>query len=128
MTQITITGEINQKGIFGFYNISQLERLCKKYPNHKIIGNIQIERSKSKNALLAVYNLETIPMVQKALYQQGDLKNTRQVNEYLLSLCPLTQEKALSELNYDEMLMFMDYVSNYSLEHLNVALVEPRTL
>lgn len=128
MTQITLTGEINQKGNYGFYNMNQFAALCKKYPNHKIIMKGQIEMSKSKNALLAVYNIETIPMVQKALYKQGDLKNTRQTNEYLLNLCPLTQEKALSELNYDELLMFMDYVNNYSLEHLNVALVEPRTL
>lgn len=128
LNKLTLTGEINKNGEFGFYNISSLKKLCKMNPNSKLIVNVSIEKSKSKNALLAIYNIETIPEIQHAFYQLGDIKSTREINEILTSLCPITKKKTLSELDYDEMVMFLDYVNNFSLENLNVVLTDPRTL
>jgi hypothetical protein len=126
--RLTVTGEINTKGEYGLYNIAQLNDFCKNNAGKKLIITFQAEDKKSKNGLIAYYNAKLIPLWQDIFYKIGDIKNEVEIDVYLRSQCPITRIKSLSELEYDELLMFMDSIKNHTLVEGNQFIEEPRCL
>jgi hypothetical protein len=115
MNRLTITGEVTNKGEYGLYNIAQLNDFCKKHTGKKLIVTFQAEDKNSKNGLIAYYNAKLIPLWQDIFHQNGEIKNTVEVDVYLRSQCPITRLKSLSELEYSELVMFMDAIKNHTL-------------
>ena len=128
MNQLVITGEINSKGEYGLYNIGQLNHFCKSHPDKKLIITFQVEDKKSKTGLIAYYHAKVIPLWQDTFYKLGEIKNSIQVDVYLRSICPLTVNKSLSELDYKELVMFMDEVKHHTLVEANQFIEEPRCI
>ena len=128
MQKLTIIGEINKKGQFGFYNIAQLNDFCVKNPGKKLIVTIQVEDKKSKDVILAYYYAKVIPLYQDEFYKNGDIMNNTQTDTYLRSLCPITQKKSLSDLSYDELVYFMDFLKHHALTEINQFIEEVRCL
>lgn len=126
--QIIITGEINKKGIHGFANIRMFEEFAKKHPNTNTFITIQIEDKKNRSALLAVYHIKVLPEWQEELHNRGIIKNMRQVDDMIRKGFPLLHSRSLSDLDYAELIMFMDYVKHTSLEEMNIVIPEPRVL
>jgi protein-tyrosine phosphatase len=126
--KITITGEINKKGIHGFANIRMFEEFAKKHPNKNTFITIQIEDKKSRNSLLAVYHIQVLPEWQAELHNRGIIKNIRQIDDMIRKGFPLLKNRSLSDLDYAELIMFMDYVKHTSLEEMNIVVTEPRIL
>lgn len=126
--KLTITGEINKKGIHGFAEIRQLEEFAKLHPNTNTIITFHVEDKKSRNALLAVYNIKLLPEWQEELHNRGIIKNTYQTDMMLRKGFPLLLHRSLSDLDYAELIMFMDYVKYRSLEDMNIVVTEPRVL
>lgn len=108
-------GEVTNKGEYGLYNIAQLNDFCRKNTGKKLIVTFQAEDKNSKNGLIAYYNAKLIPLWQDIFHQNGEIKNTVEVDVYLRSQCPITRLKSLSELEYSELVMFMDAIKNHTL-------------
>lgn len=126
--QLTITGEINKKGVHGFAEIRQLEEWAKTHPNSNTFITIQVEDKKSRNALLAVYHIQVLPEWQTELHNRGIIKNIRQVDDMLRKGFPLLHKRSLSDLDYAELIMYMDYVKFRSLEDMNIVVTDARVL
>lgn len=126
-TSLTITGSINKKGQHGFYNINQLEDFAKQFPNMNTIITIQVEE-KGKKGILSYYHAKVLPDWQWELYHAGQIMSIKEVDLLLKKDFPLLQRKSLSDLTYQELLMYIDYVKHRSLEEINIFIESPHVL
>ncbi len=127
--QISVTGLINDKGEYGIYNKGMLEDFCKKNPNKRLLLTVFVDDKDSINAKLRYYNAVVLPMWQQYFFQSGEVKNLKQIDKHLKSICPITDEKtSLSSLPKDELQVFLDLVSIESLDTANFPMTDSRLI
>lgn len=126
--KIIVTGVTTKKGIFGFNNILAIEDFCRKNPNCSLTITIEANKEKSRKAILSYYHTKILNDWQTELYQNGTIKSKGEVSEMLLRQCPITKDKSLSELSYDELCMFMDRIKEISLLEMGIVIEDVRNL
>lgn len=119
MNNLHGNGLINDKGDVGYYGLLEIESFAKLHKGKKFTFKFVILDEDLRKRLLAVYFANTVEIWQHELWQRGEVKNKKQTDEYLRCLCPITQEKELSELNLDELCMFLDFLKDYTLMNIN---------
>ena len=125
--QFTVTGEIDENGDLGIYNMNQLKDLCRKNKNKRLIVTFQIEEKGSKNAMLKYYYAKVVPEWKQEILKMGMVMTNKEVDNYIRTLSPITESKSLSELNKEEMMHYLDHVRKESLG-INLVIEEPRCL
>lgn len=125
---ITITGSITKKGEHGFYNIDAFKDFCKNHKGYNTTVTFTAEKPNSIKGLLAYYHARVLNEWQYWFYTQGEIKTVAEVDMYLRDDCPLLKQKSLSDLSYDELIMFLEYVKHKSLEEINVFIECPKCL
>lgn len=128
MSGIIITGKTNSKGQYGIHNKGMLDDFCKKNPNKTLIFEISAIGKGTKESLLAAYHGIYLKEWVKGMFSKGTIVTEAKMSQLLQNRSPITTDKTLSELNYDEMLVFMDSVKYWALEDVNIFLEEPRCL
>lgn len=128
MSGIIITGKTNSKGQYAIHNKGMLDDYCRKNPNKTLVFEINAIGKGTKESLLNAYYGIYLPEWVKGMFNAGTIITEPKMDELLRNRSPVTESKTLSQLNYDEMLVFMDSVKLWALEDVNIFLEEPRCL
>jgi len=129
MNKLTAHAIANNKGEIGYYGLAEIEDFGKRNKGKKMLVKFTILDEDLRKRLLAVYFASTIEIWQHELWQQqGEIKNKKQIDEYLRGLCPITQEQELKDLDLDQLCMFLDFLKDYTLININTVIEDWRGL
>lgn len=128
MTQLTVTGKVDSKGDFGFYNLSELTYFLKEHTDKRIIVTFKVSDEDSRKTIIKYYRAKIIPEWRSRLLDQGTIVSEVEVDNYLKSISPLTEKRSVSELNRDELVAFVDTLKDVSLEDVNLFIEDARNI
>ena len=110
------------------YSQDQLSYFLKINKGNKMLITFEVQDDDDRKRQLRYYFAVIIPEWKKALFKKGVIKSNSDVDVYLRSLSPILENISLSDLNFDELVQFLDHVRSVSLQDVNLVLEDPRCI
>jgi len=124
--QLTITGKTNDKGDLLYWNIGQLTDFLVKNSSRDLIITFETQDEDSRKRMLRYYNVKIIKEWKQSLLNKGEVLSESEVDNRLRMMSPITENKSLSELSRDELVLYLDHVKLVSAEEVNLFIEDPR--
>jgi len=128
MNELTVTGEINKAGQLGMYQIREIENFAKMNKGKKLLVKYIIQDEDLRKRLISYYFGVVIDIWQTHFHDTGTILSKKQVDVHLRHNCPITHECELSKLELNDLIMFLDYLKEITLEQANRFIENPRLL
>lgn len=148
-----MASKITETGVLSFGGALRMpmDRINEFFSQHKgqrVIATFEAVPKGTTAAMVAYYRAYVLPTVQAALWELGERKSEKAVDEWLRQQCPsifetfippteeqakqgylgCTETKGIQDLSVSEMSDFLDWLKQYAAENLYVYIEDPRTI